>query len=132
MLKQVFLLKRRPGMTLEEFKDYYENHHAKLGEAFLTTARRYVRRYVKPQKNPLTGQVIELDFDVVMEIWWDSKEACNEAMKKAVADGFYKLAYEDEERLFDTHDNRVFTVEEYDSDLPNSVMRSPAQLQSST
>jgi hypothetical protein len=124
MLKQVFLLKRRPGMTMEEFKDYYENHHAKFGDRFLTTARRYVRRYVKPQKNPLTGQVIELDFDVVMEIWWDSREDCLDAMRKLADGGLSKLIYEDEEKLFSTHDNRVFTVEEHDSDLPRSVARS--------
>ncbi|TAL02230.1 MAG: ethyl tert-butyl ether degradation protein EthD [Rhodospirillaceae bacterium] len=126
MLKQVFLLKRRAGMTMEEFKNYYENHHAKFGELFLTTARRYVRRYVRPQKNPLTGQVVELDFDVIMEIWWDSKEDSKAAMKKATEEGLFKLIYEDEEKLFNTHDNRVFTVEEYDTDLPRSVMRSPS------
>ena len=123
MLKQVFLLKRRDGMSMEEFKHYYENHHAKFGEKMLTNARRYVRRYVKPQKNPLTGEVIELDFDVVMEIWWDSKEDCVAAGEAAVESGINKLVWEDEEKLFNTQDNRVFTVEERDTDLPRSVMR---------
>ena len=123
MLKQVFLLKRRDGMSMEEFKHYYETHHAKFGEKMLTNARRYVRRYVKAQKNPLTGEVIELDFDVVMEIWWDSKEDCIAAGKAAVESGINQLVWEDEEKLFNTHANRVFTVEEHDTHLPRSVMR---------
>ena len=32
MLKQVVLLKRRDGMSMDEFMDYYENHHAKMAE----------------------------------------------------------------------------------------------------
>ena len=30
MVKVVGLFKRKPGLSMEEFKDYYENHHIKL------------------------------------------------------------------------------------------------------
>jgi hypothetical protein len=118
--KLVFLLKRRPGMTLDEFKDYYENHHSKFGEQLMPGARRYVRRYVRPQKNPLTGNPVELGFDVVMENWWDSKADYEACMEKAAAGGYHKLIYEDEEKLFNTHDNPVFLVTESDSVLKRS------------
>ena len=35
MFKTVCLLKRKDGMSLEEFRDYYENHHRKIGEKVL-------------------------------------------------------------------------------------------------
>ena len=124
MLKQVCLLKRRPGMTMQEFIDYYENRHSKIALSALTQARRYVRRYVKPEKNPITGESVELDFDVVMELWWDSRADYEASMKMFGEKDLYKIVYEDEEKIFATHENRVFTVEEYDSDLPRSVMKS--------
>jgi len=125
MLKQVLLLKRRPGMSREEFIDYYENHHSKLVEPFMTQARRYVRRYVTPQKNPITGAVVELDFDVITEIWWDSREDLKAAGKQIAASGISQAIYEDEEKLFATHDNPIFLVEERDSALPRSGVSDP-------
>ncbi len=124
MIKQVCLLKRRPGMTMDEFINYYENIHSKIAVDALKLARRYVRRYVRPEKNPITGEVVELDFDVVMELWWDSREDFEITMKKFGEGDLYKIVHEDEEKIFSTHENRVFTVEEYDSDLPRSVMKS--------
>ena len=117
MLKQVCLLKRRPGMTMQEFKDYYENKHAKIGEKYLPLARRYIRRYVKPEPNPITGQIEEFDFDVVMELWWDSREHFESSMAKLGQPDIHKEFYEDEEKIFNSHHNRVFTVEEHESDM---------------
>jgi hypothetical protein len=120
MLKQVVLLKRRDGMSMDEFIDYYENHHAKMAERFMPLARRYVRRYVRPEKNPITGEVVELDFDVVMEIWWNSRQDFDETMKEIGKGETHRLFHEDEEKLFNSHNNRVFTVDEYESDLPTA------------
>src|SRR5579871_1194122 len=114
MLKQVVLLKRRPGMTMAEFIDYYENHHSKMAAKYLTAAKRYVRRYVHPAANPITGEVVELDFDVVMELWWDSQEDFEAAMKVISHGDVHREFYEDEEKIFNTHNNRVFFVEEHD------------------
>ena len=63
MIKQIVFLKRRADMTMQEFMDYYENQHSQLSKRMgakpaLPNAQRYVRRYLTPQKNPLTGEVI--------------------------------------------------------------------------
>ena len=118
MLKQVVLLKRRDGMSMDEFIDYYENHHAKMAKGHMPLARRYLRRYVRPEKNPITGEVVELDFDVVMEIWWNTRRDFEETMKQIGAGEAHRLFYEDEEKLFKSHNNRVFTVDERESDMP--------------
>ncbi|RJG01340.1 EthD domain-containing protein [Noviherbaspirillum sedimenti] len=120
MLKQIVLLKRRPGMTMEEFKDYYENVHSKLGEKYMPLARRYFRRYVCPEPNPITRQVEELDFDVVMEIWWDSREDFESTMESIGSGEIHRLFVEDEKKIFDRHSNRVFTVEEKESVMDRS------------
>jgi hypothetical protein len=124
MLKQVCLLKRRPGMTREEFIDYYENHHSKIGEPHMLLARRYVRRYIVPERNPITKEIVEPPYDVVMELWWDSRNDFEATMQKFGEGDLFKVIHDDEERIFASHDNPVFTVEEYDSDLSCTVARS--------
>ena len=79
MIKQVVFLKKRPDMTMEEFVNYYEQQHSQLSKRLgakppLPNAQRYVRRYITPEKNPLTGEVIHPGYDCIMEIWWNSRE----------------------------------------------------------
>ena len=73
MIKQVVFLKKRPDISMEEFMDYYENQHSQLAKKLgakpsLPNAQRYVRRYVTPEPNPLTGEVIHPGYDCIMEI----------------------------------------------------------------
>jgi hypothetical protein len=115
VIKQVSMMKRNPALTREEFISLYESHHAKFGEQLFAKAQRFVRRYVKPQKNPLTGEVAELDFDVIMEIWWNSQEEFEAAMKAVASSPLLGEIRKSGERLFASHNNPAFTVEEYDS-----------------
>jgi hypothetical protein len=117
MFKQVSLMKRHPSLTMDEFIDRYENHHAKFGEKLFKKARRFVRRYVHPEVNPLTGEVVELDFDVVMELWWDSRADFEAAMKMLAESDLVDQIRASGETLFVPSKNRAFTVTEYDSDL---------------
>ena len=101
MIKQVVFLKRRPDITMEEFKDYYENQHSQLAKRMgakpsLPNAQRYVRRYVTPEKNPLTGEVIHPGYDCIMEIWWNTREDFEAAMKGLGNPEFLQARLEDE------------------------------------
>ena len=50
MFKVIGLLKRRPDLTPEAFRDYYETHHRLIGEKYLKPyATRYMRRYLSSQ-----------------------------------------------------------------------------------
>ena len=128
MIKQVVFLKRRPDMTPQEFADYYENQHSQLSKrigakAPLPNAQRYVRRYLKPEKNPLTGEVIHPGYDCIMEIWWNSREDFETAMKGLGNPEFLAARLEDERKVFATNSNPVCTVEEFDSPVgPNNVI----------
>ena len=79
MFKQICFFRKRPDMTMDEFMDYYENQHSQLSKRMgrapsLPGAQRYVRRYLKPEKNPITGAVVDSGYDCLMEIWWNSRE----------------------------------------------------------
>src|SRR3546814_16208234 len=57
LLKLVALLKRRPGMTLDEFRDYYETTHSKFAEPLKGgLAVRYVRRYFTRSEERRVGK----------------------------------------------------------------------------
>lgn len=117
VLKLIFLFKRRPGMSTAEFRDYYESRHAKLGERAMPGVLRYIRRYVQPERNPITLEEIELPFDVVTEIWAESRAHWN-AMQADLAGGeLIREILADEKRLFAEDPYPVFTVEEADSPM---------------
>jgi EthD domain len=114
MYKVLVFLKRKPGMSAEEFKHYYENFHAKLGEQFLAKGHstRYLRRYLTPVGHPVDGDAIEAEFDCLTEMWFK-----DEAQWHATAATFSKgeaasLVVEDEKRFMDRSRMRMFTVDE--------------------
>ena len=119
MLKAVFLLKRKPGMTFEEFKSYYETTHALLGERVLPTAVRYIRRYLVPYPDSEDGSRVDTDYDVITEIWFKNRADFDAAITMLAEPNIQKEIAEDEERLMDRSKIQLFTVEEYESDLGN-------------
>ena len=112
MFKTVCLLKRKPGMTMAEFKDYYENHHAKLGERVLPDGVQYFRRYVSVVPNPVTGEVAEAEYDVITEMWFENQEVYDAAMTALSEPEIAAEIVEDEEKLFDRSKIRFCTIEE--------------------
>ena len=125
MLKQICFFRKRADMTMEQFMDYYENQHSQLSKRMgrapsLPGAARYVRRYVQPERNPVTGTVIDCGFDCIMEIWWHSREDFENSQRVISDPERLPAIKEDELNLFATHNNPVCTVIEYDSPMgPN-------------
>ena len=122
MFKQICFFRKRPDMTMDEFLDYYENQHSQLSKRqgrapSLPNAQRYVRRYLKPEKNPVTGQVIDPGYDCIMEIWWNSREDFERSQAIISSPDRLPAIKEDELNLFASHDNPVCTVIEYDSPM---------------
>jgi hypothetical protein len=122
MIKQVVFLKKRADMSMEAFISYYEEQHSQLAKRMgakpsLPNAQRYVRRYVTPEKNPLTGEVIHPGYDCIMEIWWNSRADFEAAMQGLSNPQFLEARLADERKLFATNSNPVCTVEEFDSPM---------------
>ena len=118
MVKLITLLKRKAGMSREDFIAYYENNHRVIGEKYLRAhACRYVRRYLQPLPHPMTGEIIEPDYDVLMEIWFPNEAALNATMAVLTAPAAAAEIAADEEKLFDRPKMRMFTVQEFESEL---------------
>lgn len=117
MYKTLFFMKRRPDLSVEEFRAYYEAHHRRIGEQVLTRARRYMRRYVEP----LAEGQSEVDFDVITEIWFADQAEYERQMTEIEASGALVTILADEENLFDRSRHRMMTVDEVVSAIGDAV-----------
>ncbi len=115
--KILLFTKRRPGMTFEAFKDYYESHHAPLCEKYASGISRYVRRFLTPHPNPDTGATEELQFDVITELWFEDEGIFRGTVDYLATSIMPDEVVEDEKRLFDRTKTRMATVVECESVL---------------
>jgi hypothetical protein len=122
MLKQICFFRKNPNMTMDEFMDYYENQHSKLAlkngaKPAIPNAVRYVRRYLVPERNPITGQIHDPGYDCIMEIWWNSREDFERSQAIISDPERMPMTKADEAILFASHENPVCTCIEYDSPM---------------
>jgi EthD domain len=122
VFKQICFFRKHPDMTAAEFMDYYENQHSRLSERMgrspsIPNAVRYVRRYLVPERNPVTGEVIDPGFDCIMEIWWNSRADFEHSQRLISSPERLPSIKEDEAKLFASHANPVCSVVEFDSPM---------------
>ena len=67
MLKVLSLMKRKEGMSFDEFRNWAKNEHPKLAEKI--PGMRGYRMNVPLKESP------DLPYDAISEMWWDSDEA---------------------------------------------------------
>jgi uncharacterized protein (TIGR02118 family) len=115
--KILLFMKRRPGMTVEAFRDYYENHHAPLCAKYASGVSRYVRRFLAPHPNPETGESGELPYDVITELWFEDEATFRGTVQYLSTSIMPDEVVEDEKRLFDRSRLRMATVVECESAL---------------
>ncbi|MET0270903.1 MAG: EthD domain-containing protein [Sphingomonas sp.] len=115
--KILLFMKRRPGMSMEAFEDYYERTHAPLALEHGGGMTRYVRRYLTPHPNPDSGESGELPYDVVTELWFEDERIYRAAVRYISTAIMPDAVVEDEARLFDRARIRMATVTERETDL---------------
>jgi EthD domain len=115
--KYVVLARRKSGLTLDEFKRYYENHHSKLLLSFKDAPlARYLRRYLHPQQHLDPGSAGEAH-DVIAELWCNSPAEMDRLMSIMAEPAAAELFAKDEEHLFDRQSMKTYRVEEHETDL---------------
>jgi uncharacterized protein (TIGR02118 family) len=67
MLKVLSLMKRKDGMSFDEFRDWAGNKHPMLAKKI--PGMRGYRMNVPVKENPASP------YDAISEMWWDSEEA---------------------------------------------------------
>jgi uncharacterized protein (TIGR02118 family) len=133
MIRLVCLLRRKEGMSLEDFQSYWRNEHAPLvaSHARHMNVLRYVQ--VHALDDPMNDAMaaarggMEPRYDGVAELWWDSEESLGEAM--ATADGERAMAelLEDEQRFTDLPNSPAYFNHEYPqvNPTPEDILATP-------
>jgi hypothetical protein len=119
--KILMFLKRRPGMSVEAFRDYYENRHAKLCEKYTTGVQRYMRRFLDPLPDAATGKTEDLPFDVITELWFEDETVFQATVRYLSTSVMPEEVVEDEKNLFDRAKSRIATAVELESQLSGQV-----------
>jgi hypothetical protein len=116
MFRTIHLMKRRPGMTVEAFRDYYETRHAMLGKAAADGhAIGYQRHYLDPMGPGDPPPV----YDVMMQLCFPDRATFERCTGAVASDPARRDAFiEDELKLFDRDSVATFAAEDVSSTLP--------------
>jgi uncharacterized protein (TIGR02118 family) len=118
MIKLVFTLRRREGITREEFHRYWHNEHAELVSRHADALR--IRRYVQTQ-----AAYHELDaalaaprgsapghYDGLAELWWDSIDELLAVSDSEAGQLAMGALLEDEQRFIDLPSSHIWLGQE--------------------
>lgn len=125
MITLTWLLRRKPGVSFEQFREHYETSHAVLGARHLGHLLiAYRRHYVLPAEQAGAGSAImqtvlaakAWDYDCITE--WDlPNEAAFEQVVATLSDPqIGKLFHDDEEHFLDRSSVRLLRCELRETD----------------
>jgi len=117
MVKLVFCVKRRDGMSVEDFQAYWFEQHGPLvrEHAGVLGIRRYVQTHGRP--TPVDDALrasrgAPEAYDGVAELWFDSIESLATAAASAEGQAAGAALLEDERRFIDHQGSPLFLAEE--------------------
>ena len=118
MLKLVYCVTRRAGMSLQEFHRYWlEVHGPKVKSAAgALRACRYVQSHTcAPELNEMfvASRGLAPAYDGITEVWWNSMEDVKAAMASPAGAEAMATLMEDESRFIDFSQSRVFLTTEH-------------------
>ena len=119
--KILLFMKRKPGMTMEQFMDYYENHHVPLCLKYSSAVNRYIRRFITPLPHAESGTCDELPYDVVTELWFDDEAVFKGTAEYLATHVMPDEVVQDELNLFHRPTMRMATVTEHETPMPPSA-----------
>ena len=106
MIKSVTLLKRKPGLTDEEFYGHWKEIHGPLAARVIPGLRKYV------QNHSVAFPRVKNEFDGFAELWFDDLEALEEYFIWRQTDEA-KVLLDDENKCFDWSQAIRCIVNEY-------------------
>ncbi|UVO54266.1 EthD domain-containing protein [Sphingomonas sp. SUN039] len=105
--KLLIFMKRRPGMSLTEFRDYYENRHIPLCMTYMRGVECYRRRYLEPATDGA-----EMDFDVITELGFAEARTRDVVLDTLARDAMPADVIADEMNVFERAKTRAFAITE--------------------
>jgi len=131
MLRLILVIKRRAGMSLEEFQDYWRNVHGPLAAKYSTVMG--VCRYVQVHTldDPINQVLRESrgamePYDGVSELWWDNAEAIAQIMTPEGQAATLDL-YEDDKNFVDSSRSSAWIATDVPqiNPMPENIVANP-------
>ncbi len=119
MIRLVFCLRRKAGMSLAEFQDYWLEQHAPLVAGFATDLNilRYVQTHTLEDPGNEAAQqargAMEPHYDGVAELWWSTEAELEAAMQSEAGQAAGTALLEDEGRFIDLPESPLWFAYEY-------------------
>lgn len=106
MIKLAFCIRRLPGMSRDEFQDYWRNRHADLVMSLQPAIgfKRYVQfhgGYDKLSTKAAEFRQSPEPYDGIAELWWEDEETMIKASSSKAARAGFAVLYEDEKNFID-------------------------------
>jgi EthD domain len=119
MIRLTFVLRRKPGMSLAEFQQYWASTHGPLVARHSTTLK--ILRYVQVHtlEDPVNDQLaaarggMEKPYDGVAELWWTNRDALAASFGSVAGKAAGKELLEDEARFIDLPNSPLWLAYEY-------------------
>ena len=106
MIKRISLIKRKPGLTYEEFDQYWKEKHGPLAVKVLPGLRKYIQNHL------VRTPGVNYEIDGIVETWYDDLAAFQrlQAWRQSAE---AKVLIEDEEKFLDKSNPCIYFVEEH-------------------
>jgi EthD domain-containing protein len=119
MIRLTFVLRRKPGMSMVQFQDYWRTTHGPLVARHAATLN--ILRYVQvhtiddPANQQLAGSRGKMEslYDGVAELWWTSREALSTKFRSAAGQAAGRELLEDENHFIDLPNSPLWLAYEY-------------------
>jgi len=118
MIKLIMCLRRKPGMSREEFQEYWLNRHGPFfqNHSAALRAKRYVQSHTL--ETPLNQGFRESrgmapEYDGVAEVWFESEADLMEALGSVEGQELGAALLEDEGNFIDHSASSAFLVREH-------------------
>jgi uncharacterized protein (TIGR02118 family) len=123
MIKIIFMLKRKPGTSREQFRQHYENSHVKLAQKYIGhLLEKYIRNYpvfasLNPSNQPAGSPPTPYDFeyDVVTEMYLKDEAAVAEMTRIFHDPAINPILVEDELRFLDRDQTLMLVIDQVDT-----------------
>lgn len=134
MIRLVFLLRRKPGMSREEFQKYWRETHGPLvaGHAGRLSILRYVQSHTLDEPfnqmmNEARGGRMEKPYDGVADLWWETEEALQAALGSSAGQAAGAELLADEAKFIDLPNSPLHMGYEYPqiNPTPENIVASP-------
>jgi uncharacterized protein (TIGR02118 family) len=103
MIKQMFLIKRKEGISHDDFRKYYLEHHAPIVKEAFPEIIKYVINFIHQGKR---GSV----YDAITEIYWPDFETLKRLND---SDTYQKKIAPDEKNFISKAGAMIFLAEEF-------------------